>query len=182
MTALLCPRCSVDLRDVRGVSVCASCGGAFFAAAATTAIAAKVGAVAAIAAIDDAGAAVADDAAALASRRVDTEAPAPCPVCRAVMERACVGTVDVDTCGAHGTWFDRGELRLVRVHLSRAARSPHAPQPFQRPKTASSDASHGRARGTTSLPDPGPPRPLGSSPSKEESALEFILDFIDELT
>ena len=38
-SAPICPRCNIALKDVSGVGICLSCGGAFLAAAATATVA-----------------------------------------------------------------------------------------------------------------------------------------------
>jgi Zn-finger nucleic acid-binding protein len=51
-----------------------------------------------------------------ATNEVDTVAGGlPCPVCNAVLKRVRIAKadLDLDICGAHGTWFDRGELQKV---------------------------------------------------------------------
>ncbi len=53
------------------------------------------------------------------------DAPAKCPVCRAVMEKRRYDDASssvVDRCPrAHGIWFDRGELReIVKAHTASA--------------------------------------------------------------
>jgi Zn-finger nucleic acid-binding protein len=39
----------------------------------------------------------------------------PCPECRVTLKRVrfAKADLDLDICGAHGTWFDRGELKKV---------------------------------------------------------------------
>jgi Zn-finger nucleic acid-binding protein len=51
----------------------------------------------------------------------DTAPAAPCPVCTRPMNRvrAAAARVDLDTCAAHGTWYDRDELE----HIARVIRT-----------------------------------------------------------
>ena len=49
-----------------------------------------------------------------------------CPVCGVAMESLRRGLIEVDRCGDHGVWLDRGELEQVvktgRGHGARRAR------------------------------------------------------------
>jgi Zn-finger nucleic acid-binding protein len=103
-----CPRCANALRDIKGVHVCMSCGGAFLAASARDTIAK---------ALDNNAQSTASLAESHGSKRVNTAAKAPCPQCAKDMQRFAVGPVEVDTCLEHGTWYDRGELQQVRDAL-----------------------------------------------------------------
>ena len=109
-----CPRCRLPLRDTRGAAICLQCGGAFLDAVAADSV---------VRALDES----AQRAAALAgsnphaTRVVDNLAKlahVDCPVCHTRMQRFAVGPVDVDTCVAHGTWYDRCELEDVRDVLT----------------------------------------------------------------
>ncbi len=67
--------------------------------------------------------AAADAAAQAATHQPDTRiADVPCPVCRRPMVRRHVdrARVDLDDCGEHGTWFDRGELQTVARSVAAA--------------------------------------------------------------
>lgn len=59
--------------------------------------------------------ALADQATAAGTASVDGAAAAPCPLCAKPMARIPIqaARVEVDACGSHGTWFDRGELHAV---------------------------------------------------------------------
>lgn len=48
-----------------------------------------------------------------------------CPSCGNLMMRVRIGTIILDSCAAHGTWFDRAELGGV-VRLCRALKKRHA--------------------------------------------------------
>lgn len=98
------------MKDVRGVAVCVSCGGAFVACAAVDTVRR---------AFDDHAQSMAALAAEHASKpNVDGGgARMPCPKCAQEMARFLVGPVEVDTCLEHGSWYDRGELVSVREAL-----------------------------------------------------------------
>ena len=103
-----CPRCGIGLGPTRfdWMHACARCGGVF---------AAKHGPDL------DARAAEAAAEASLAAKVRASSAPlALCPVCHARTERQLIGAVEVDECGAHGTWFDRGEVEAVMAAGSAA--------------------------------------------------------------
>ncbi len=67
--------------------------------------------------------ALADKAAMVAREAPNLRQDVACPVCRRTMQRTRLGTMtlELDIC-AHGTWFDRDELRL-------AAEALHPPTP-----------------------------------------------------
>ena len=103
-----CPRCGIGLGPTRfdWMHACARCGGVF---------AAKHGPDL------DARAAEAAAEASLAAKVRASSAPlALCPVCHARTERQLIAAVEVDECGAHGTWFDRGEVEAVMAAGSAA--------------------------------------------------------------
>ena len=96
-----CPRCGIGLGPTRfdWMHACARCGGVF---------AAKHGPK-----LDARAAEAAAEASLAAKVRASSAPSALCPVCHARTERQLIGAVEVDECGAHGTWFDRGELEAV---------------------------------------------------------------------
>lgn len=99
------------MKDVRGVAVCVSCGGAFVACAAVDTVRR---------AFDDHAQSMAALAAQHVTRPIAGIAGAarmPCPSCSRDMSRFLVGPIEVDTCLAHGSWYDRGELVAVRDAL-----------------------------------------------------------------
>lgn len=55
------------------------------------------------------------NAGARTAQPVDTRAGIACPACGSALERTTVGQtgVEIDYCSAHGTWFDKDELRRV---------------------------------------------------------------------
>jgi hypothetical protein len=109
-----CPRCTQALIDVRGVGVCKSCGGAFL----PSTLAERVER-----ALDPDMQDIGTDAASLGSRRVNVAVAATCPSCAATMRRYKVGAVEIDSCADHGSWYDRGELALVKAAIHRGART-----------------------------------------------------------
>jgi Zn-finger nucleic acid-binding protein len=92
-----------------GVHGCGACGG-IWADIATSQLIAAV--------LDPALVDLADRAASHAAR-VSRGAPLPeggtrrCPSCAAALVRVNSASTNLDVCGAHGTWFDRGELQRV---------------------------------------------------------------------
>lgn len=54
--------------------------------------------------------------------------PLACPMCGQTMRRTQVSRagVDLDVCGAHGTWYDRDELRLVALAIGWSGAGAHA--------------------------------------------------------
>lgn len=104
------------MRDVRGVAVCTSCGGAFVSCAASDTVQR---------AFDPHAQSMAELAAqhARGPAVVDKNARAACPSCGAAMARFRVGPVEVDTCFVHGSWYDRGELAQVRDALAAGAQT-----------------------------------------------------------
>ncbi|MCC7071686.1 MAG: zf-TFIIB domain-containing protein [Deltaproteobacteria bacterium] len=122
LQSLACPRCrSTALRADGPALCCWRCGGLFLRAALADSVKA---------ALDKRAHVVAERCQASPFARVDLASAAACPVCRAVMRRLPAGTVDVDTCAAHGTWYDAGELRVVRDALmASGAHLEEAPRP-----------------------------------------------------
>ncbi|MBI5535917.1 MAG: zf-TFIIB domain-containing protein [Deltaproteobacteria bacterium] len=111
VTDLKCPRCELGLFEGRTSNVvmngCGACGGLWLDNDGSRLVVAKV---------DNDVAELASRAEANATNEVDTVAGGlPCPVCQAVLKRVHVSKadLDLDICGAHGTWFDRGELQKV---------------------------------------------------------------------
>ena len=105
-----CPRCRVDLfrGEAAGVTMlgCGRCGGVWLDNAAVRRIQEV--------APDDA-IALADQASEHAVAAIDARAPVSCPACAKPMARTPVqaARVEVDSCSAHGTWFDKSELHAV---------------------------------------------------------------------
>jgi len=63
----------------------------------------------------------------LARAPVDAAAPVHCPACHDPLQRFQVtrARIELDACGRHGTWFDRGEL--VRVGRELVIERAYAP-------------------------------------------------------
>lgn len=63
---------------------------------------------------------MAEVAAQHARAAVDVALPAHCPECHAALHRFLVtrARIELDACGTHGTWFDRGELGKVARELA----------------------------------------------------------------
>ncbi len=133
-----CPRCRSELTRIRDVDACLRCGGAFLAAAAVDTVRRAVD--------DDAHATVEIVEQQGGRRSVNTAGAAPCPGCGEAMQRFRVGPVEVDTCLAHGSWYDRGELLAVRDALLAGLPSEEidvdAP-PAQAPAAAAARTSSG---------------------------------------
>lgn len=97
--------------SVKGVDACMRCGGAFLASAAVETVKR---------ALDEA---VQDTMDLVEQKTVgrrngdDDTVTAACPACSNAMRRYRVGPVEVDTCLDHGSWYDRGELFVVRAAL-----------------------------------------------------------------
>ncbi len=115
-----CPRCGKELRRSSATSVtiraCLSCGGAFLDNTATSRL---------MSLLPDDTLALAEGFDQAARRDVDTAKAIACPVCSRPMNRVHVKAagVDIDTCAAHGTFYDRREL----VTVARACKRVRAP-------------------------------------------------------
>ncbi|WP_438022615.1 zf-TFIIB domain-containing protein [Sorangium sp. So ce233] len=108
--SLTCPRCAVPLHvgQAGGMTLhgCGRCGGIWLGPACAQRLAdALPGEASALAARASSRAAV--DA--------DVTPIVHCPVCAQPMQRthAAAARLDLDMCGAHGTWYDRHELERV---------------------------------------------------------------------
>ena len=108
---LPCPRCRATLTAARVGDVpvrdCAACGGVWLESESFRLVTADREAQAAVLAFAPP---------ATRSVPVGEVRYAPCPRCGAMMNRvnfARISGVVLDTCRAHGTWFDRDELRRI---------------------------------------------------------------------
>ncbi len=114
--AACCPACNDALRatsEQLGVWTCPTCGGVWTDPAATAALRAASDAV---------FTSVSDRAAAQARTSLPADRPGRrCPICRNVLQPTNVAGVTIDTCAAHGTWFDRGEMATVCDELEKKA-------------------------------------------------------------
>ena len=122
-----CPRCDTKLVHARtnGIALhgCGGCGGIWLDNESTKTVIAQTNAVVI---------ALAERAAENAREHVETLSTGlPCPVCANPLRRVRIaqGTVDVDICDTHGTWFDSGELQGVIRHFERERFAQNAPAP-----------------------------------------------------
>jgi Zn-finger nucleic acid-binding protein len=120
-SALPCPRCRERLyvgRAEMTLHGCGRCGGVFLDNADSQRL---------VKAFPDDAVALSEHAGALSPDEPNLGEAAPCPVCAAPMMRTRIDRagLDLDVCAAHGTWFDRGELR--RVALALHVKVPVAP-------------------------------------------------------
>lgn len=112
-----CPRCGARMFRASATSVtmcaCGACGGAFLDNTATSRL---------MSLVPDDALALAEGVDAHARHAVERAAAVACPVCRRPMTRVHVKAagVDVDTCSAHGTFYDREELVTVARACKRA--------------------------------------------------------------
>jgi Zn-finger nucleic acid-binding protein len=128
-SAFLCPRCDLALYEGKTAAVtllgCGECGGIWLD---------NTNAQRAVASIDAQVLELASRASSHARHDVDRSPPVRCAECRAPLRRVKTTrlAVEVDVCAEHGTWFDRGELRVVLEALTarapaRLASDPYAP-------------------------------------------------------
>jgi Zn-finger nucleic acid-binding protein len=105
---LACPRCGERLFSGAAHEIsmlgCGLCGGIWLDNEAAQRVMAK---------FDEAIVDLAGRAAAHAQKHPDERAAVLCAACKQPMVRRRVGSVDLDLCTAHGTWFDAGELTAV---------------------------------------------------------------------
>jgi Zn-finger nucleic acid-binding protein len=112
---LVCPRCSQPLLIAKaGAAVlhgCRACGGLWLDGTTAQRL---------TQALDGHELSLADAASQHATHAADTRGLMLCPVCRAGLARWTVPNagVEVDTCSAHGTWFDRHELQRIAQSAS----------------------------------------------------------------
>ena len=112
---LACPRCRVllVLGHAGGTLLwgCGTCGGIWL----DNATAGRI-----TSAMPPDALALADSAAGHARHQPDVHAAIACPECARPLSRRHVGAarVDIDVCEAHGTWFDKHELRHVAQALA----------------------------------------------------------------
>lgn len=122
---LPCPRCTTALVRLETASVCARCGGVFLGSAVSDTV---------TRALDPQSQGAARHAADRAHAVARTRDATACPVCRAAMQRYRFGPhLEVDSCHAHGSWYDKGELgRLADALTQGVVAEPvpvHAEQP-----------------------------------------------------
>lgn len=119
-----CPRCRLPLSAARAatrhVHGCVHCGGVWLDPDLARQVAH---------ALEPELHTMAEIAARHAQAIVDAAQPAHCPECHVPLHRFQVtrARIELDACGAHGTWFDRGELGKVSREL--AIERAYAPGP-----------------------------------------------------
>ena len=117
-----CPRCEQRLffGDAEGVAMlgCGLCGGIWLDNDAAQKVADHY---------SERVVEMANRASKSAARRPDLQVAARCAECRTEMQPRTFGTVTIDICADHGTWFDAGELAT----LVSAARPEQAPTQAQ---------------------------------------------------
>lgn len=123
-TELACPRCGKELFEGRASSGvvlqgCGECGGIWLD---------NAGARRALETFDRTLGALSAQASTHAKREPAVTSRVNCPACSAPMGRTRITStnIDLDTCAAHGTWFDRGELAAVldALHPRPIAKAP----------------------------------------------------------
>ena len=113
-----CPACGSALAQLTGtmlpVSGCAACGGLWLGPDAAVHVMQGLG--------DQVDVELARASATVARTSI---VPGPdsgmraCPACGLAMARLAIRDVIVDSCAAHGTWFDRGEVEAVEMACSK---------------------------------------------------------------
>ncbi|AUX38901.1 uncharacterized protein SOCE26_002820 [Sorangium cellulosum] len=110
LVSLTCPRCAAPLHvgQAGGMTLhgCGRCGGIWLGLACAQRLADALPKEASVLAARASSRAVVD---------ADVNPIAHCPVCTRPMQRthAAAARLDLDMCGAHGTWYDRHELERV---------------------------------------------------------------------
>jgi Zn-finger nucleic acid-binding protein len=127
---LPCPSCQTPLGRAHGrygLFACATCGGIWADQHASSELSR---------ASDPSVSAVSQHVSGQARWQMAPNVPGrPCPACRAPLAPSTFGSVHLDMCPGHGTWFDRDELTRVMVEVQN--RPPPPPEP--RASQASSD-------------------------------------------
>jgi Zn-finger nucleic acid-binding protein len=104
----VCPTCSIPLFGARQdgfrIDACGKCGGAWLGHSMAEKMMHSRSAI---------PARLSETAAAAAREKQDVPLGRPCPDCQAPLAREVMRPCEVDTCKAHGTWFDAHELRAV---------------------------------------------------------------------
>jgi Zn-finger nucleic acid-binding protein len=166
-TESMCPRCQVPLFEGRRAESklrgCGHCGGVWLDVAAAQAVVS--GAARDLTAL-------AAQAAAHSTVSPDVNlGPLPCPVCGLALGRVAIpGTaIEIDSCAAHGSWFDADELRLVA--LAYAEFPP--PLRFRREDYRAFEDAPRRRGFTVSWSD--------DSDNDGPSLVSLALDFVDDL-
>ena len=133
---LVCPRCEQKLffGDADGVAMlgCGICGGIWLDNAAAQKVTQHY---------SDRVVDLAARAAQNAQVKPDVRRSAKCAQCRAEMQRRTFGTVSVDVCAEHGTWFDAGELSILIAPMRPAPPVQMAPAQYE-PQPDPNDWDH----------------------------------------
>jgi Zn-finger nucleic acid-binding protein len=106
-SSLLCPACNRALRSAHatyGVAACDGCGGVWTDRATSEALRTSS---------DGEITSVAKDVAEHAEATVPADRRRRCPECQRRLRKSTVAGVQIDSCAAHGTWFDRGEVERI---------------------------------------------------------------------
>jgi Zn-finger nucleic acid-binding protein len=134
-STLPCPRCDVPLFEGNAAESvlhgCGKCGGVWLDHEASQKVVSSLPA----GILELAGRA----ARAASEARIDLTGKVRCPLDRNELARTVVKGVEVDTCSAHGTWFDAGEVGRI-AQAFEDARLAH------RAVAASSDSAGAEAR------------------------------------
>ncbi|HSQ62324.1 MAG TPA: zf-TFIIB domain-containing protein [Polyangiaceae bacterium] len=137
-SSLVCPRCSEALFEGKAQDTelfgCGKCGGVWLD---------NLGSQRLVNALDQGVLAMGDRAAAVGTAQTNTSASAACPVCREALARKTFSGVEIDVCTAHGTWFDRGEMRRVanEVQSARIAAAAGPTHDYEADVRAQGDAA-----------------------------------------
>ena len=139
-SACACPRCDKALffGDAEGIAMlgCGLCGGIWL----DNDAARKV-----LEHYSDRVVDMAARAAQSAQVKPDLRQAAKCAQCRNDMQRRTFGSVSVDVCNDHGTWFDAGELSILVAPMRPAPQVQMAPAAFAPDTTPDWDRQAGSA-------------------------------------
>jgi Zn-finger nucleic acid-binding protein len=138
MPQMLCPRCSTALNNAPTLTfhICPRCAGVFVPLDAAAQV--KQGP-------DAQHRAALQNADLNANTIARTQWVAPCPVCKAHMQRDVYGKqLQIDRCAEHGLWFDKGELSRLRDALQKGLTRNAAPTPASPAASASSAMAQAR--------------------------------------
>jgi len=130
----VCPRCDQKLffGDADGVAMlgCGICGGIWLDNEAAHKVTSHY---------SDRVVDLAARAAQNAQTKPDVRKAAKCAQCRCEMQRRTFGSVSVDVCNDHGTWFDAGELSILVAPMRPAPPVEMAPAQYASASSNSED-------------------------------------------
>ena len=133
---LVCPRCEQKLffGDADGVAMlgCGLCGGIWLDNDSSRKVTQHY---------SDRVVDLAARAAQNAQTKPDVRKAAKCAECRCEMQRRTFGSVSVDVCAEHGTWFDAGELSILVAPMRPAPAVQMAPARYE-PQPDPNDWDH----------------------------------------